>query len=76
MNIVGILNVTPDSYYDGGKWNAVDAAVQRAQEMLQEGADWIEIGGGSTGPRAKDVLLEEERQRTNPVISPIPKQIP
>lgn len=76
MNIVGILNVTPDSYYDGGKWNAVDAAVQRAQEMLQEGADWIEIGGESTGPRSKDVLLEEERKRTIPVITAIHKQFP
>ena len=74
--IVGILNVTPDSYYDGGKWNAVDAAVKRAGEMIAEGADWIEIGGESTGPKSKDVSLEEERLRVIPVIEAIRRAFP
>lgn len=69
--IVGILNVTPDSYYDGGRYNAVDAAVLRAGELLQEGADIIDIGGESTGPGSSDVELEEELSRTIPVIQAI-----
>ncbi|MCS7310387.1 MAG: dihydropteroate synthase, partial [Armatimonadetes bacterium] len=46
--IMGILNVTPDSFYDGGRYNQLDAAVQRALQMVEEGADIIDIGGEST----------------------------
>ncbi|TSC59553.1 MAG: dihydropteroate synthase [Candidatus Peregrinibacteria bacterium Greene0416_62] len=76
LQIVGILNVTPDSYYDGGMWNAVGAALKRAKEMLKEGADWIEIGGESTGPKSKDVSLEQELARVIPVIDAIHKKFP
>lgn len=69
--IVGILNTTPDSYVDGGHFVDIDAAILRAGQMLQEGADIVEIGGESTGPNSKDVSLEEERKRTIPFIEAI-----
>lgn len=71
VQIVGILNVTPDSYFDGGCFISIDAAVARAGEMLAKGADWIEIGGESTGPGSSDVTLEEELHRVTPVIEAI-----
>jgi dihydropteroate synthase len=76
VQIVGILNVTPDSYFDGGRYSSVDLAVKRAGELLQEGADIIEIGGESTGPTSPDVSLEEELRRTIPVIRAIHKEYP
>jgi dihydropteroate synthase/2-amino-4-hydroxy-6-hydroxymethyldihydropteridine diphosphokinase len=70
--IMGILNVTPDSFSDGGKWNAsIDMAVRRALEMEQEGAGIIDIGGESTRPGAKEISIEEQIQRTVPVIERI-----
>jgi dihydropteroate synthase len=74
VSIVGILNVTPDSYFDGGKWNSMDLALTRAEEMIAEGADWIEVGGESTGPNSKDISLEEEIDRTINVIKEIRKR--
>lgn len=70
---MGILNVTPDSFSDGGllyegdQMN-VDRAGERALQMVEEGADIIDIGGESTGPRSKDVSLEEELKRVIPVV--------
>ena len=70
--IMGILNVTPDSFSDGGKWNdSVDRAVKRAMEMESEGARIIDIGGESTRPGAKETPIEEQIQRTVPVIERI-----
>jgi dihydropteroate synthase len=66
--IMGILNVTPDSFSDGGRYNDVDNAVRRAFEMVEEGADIIDIGGESTRPGAEQVTLDEERKRVLPVI--------
>lgn len=66
--VMGILNVTPDSFSDGGKYNTLEAAVQRAHDMVAEGADWIDIGGESTRPGAAAVSLEEELERVIPVI--------
>jgi dihydropteroate synthase len=65
---MGILNVTPDSFSDGGRHDALEAAVKRAQAMLNEGADIIDIGGESTRPGAQTVPVEEELRRTVPVI--------
>ncbi|PIR53170.1 dihydropteroate synthase, partial [Candidatus Peregrinibacteria bacterium CG10_big_fil_rev_8_21_14_0_10_49_10] len=76
FKIVGILNTTPDSYFDGGQFNQVDTAVKRAGEMLAEGADIIEVGGESTGPGSRDVSLEEERERTMSIIQAILKAYP
>lgn len=66
--IMGILNVTPDSFSDGGKFVNEDAAVARALQIVDEGADIIDIGGESSGPGSKDVSLEEELKRVIPVV--------
>jgi dihydropteroate synthase len=68
MLVMGILNVTPDSFADGGKHNELDAAVSRGLEMITEGVDIIDIGGESTRPGADRVDEEEELRRTIPVI--------
>lgn len=65
---MGILNVTPDSFSDGGRYLDLDAAVERALEMVAEGADIIDIGGESTRPGAEPVPTEEELRRVIPVI--------
>jgi len=69
MLIMGILNVTPDSFADGGRHNDFDAAVARGLEMIAEGVDIIDIGGESTRPGADRVSEEEEISRTIPVIT-------
>lgn len=66
--VVGILNVTPDSFSDGGIHLSVEAAVTHARQMLEEGADIIDVGGESTRPGADPVALDEELRRTVPVI--------
>jgi dihydropteroate synthase len=68
MLVMGILNVTPDSFADGGRHNQLDAAVARGLEMIAEGVDIIDIGGESTRPGAERVDENEELQRTIPVI--------
>jgi dihydropteroate synthase len=68
MLVMGILNVTPDSFADGGKHNELDAAVSRGLEMIAEGVDVIDIGGESTRPGAERVSEQEELNRTIPVI--------
>jgi len=67
--IMGILNVTPDSFYDGGKYSSEDASFEQAQSMLEEGADIIDIGGMSSRPGAEIISVEEEIARVIPVIS-------
>ncbi|MBI3332250.1 dihydropteroate synthase [Candidatus Peregrinibacteria bacterium] len=76
FQIVGVLNITPDSYHDGGKYISVDRALARAEEMMKQGADIIEIGGESTGPHSKDVPEEEEADRVLPVLRAIRKAHP
>jgi dihydropteroate synthase len=66
--LMGILNVTPDSFSDGGHFHAMDQAVARALQMEADGADILDIGGESTRPGAEPVTLEEELRRTIPVI--------
>jgi dihydropteroate synthase len=66
--LMGILNVTPDSFSDGGRYASVEAAVARAETMIAEGADLIDVGGESTRPGADPVTAEEELRRTAPVI--------
>jgi len=66
--IVGILNVTPDSFSDGGKFFTVQNALDQARIMINEGADWIDIGGESSGPGSVDVSQKEELARILPVI--------
>lgn len=66
--VMGILNVTPDSFSDGGKYTALDEAIRHAQEMINAGAMLIDIGGESTRPGAVDVSVQEELDRVIPVI--------
>ncbi|MDN3681475.1 dihydropteroate synthase [Vibrio tapetis subsp. quintayensis] len=66
--VMGILNVTPDSFSDGGRFCAVEDAIKQAQAMIKAGATIIDIGGESTRPGAPDVQLEEELARVVPVI--------
>ncbi len=70
-HVMGILNVTPDSFSDGGKFNQLDAALAQAQHMLNHGVDIIDIGGQSTRPGAAEVALDTELQRVIPVICQI-----
>jgi dihydropteroate synthase len=73
--VMGILNVTPDSFADGGRYSAVDAAVQRAAIMQAEGADIIDVGGESTRPGAQAVSEQEELDRVIPVIERLMQNI-
>ena len=71
--IMGILNVTPDSFSDGGKWNSLDRALKKAEEMIKEGADLLDIGGESTRPGHEKIREAEEIERTAPVIEALKK---
>lgn len=66
--VVGILNVTPDSFYDGSRFQGIDAALARAEAMAAEGADAIDVGGESTRPGAAPVPVDDELRRVVPVI--------
>jgi dihydropteroate synthase len=66
--VVGILNCTPDSFFDGGRHLALDQQLSRARTMIAEGADWIDVGGESTRPGAAPVDADEECRRVLPVI--------
>lgn len=74
-HIMGILNVTTDSFSDGGKFNSVEAAIAHAQEMISEGADIIDVGGESSRPGAKAVGIGEELARVIPVIKKLAKRV-
>ncbi len=74
--VMGILNLTPDSFFDGGKYNEVDAAVKRAEQMLEEGADIIDFGAYSSRPGAEHISEEEELQRMIPALEEIVKRFP
>ncbi|WP_439148383.1 dihydropteroate synthase [Vibrio sp.] len=70
-HVMGILNVTPDSFSDGGRFNSLDNALLQAERMIQAGVSIIDIGGESTRPGAPDVSLEEELARVIPAIKAI-----
>jgi dihydropteroate synthase len=72
--VMGILNVTPDSFSDGGKFYDIDSALKHAEEMIKDGADIIDVGGESTRPYAESVSVEEELRRVVPVIEVIRKE--
>ncbi|MFH1361389.1 MAG: dihydropteroate synthase [bacterium] len=73
--IMGILNVTPDSFSDGGKFVDIEQAISRAKQMVDDGAEIIDIGGESTRPGAAAVSAREEKQRVLPVIERLVKEI-
>lgn len=74
--IMGILNVTPDSFSDGGRYTDSDSAVQQAIWMAEEGADIIDVGGESTRPGSKRISADEQKQRVIGVIQSIRKTVP
>src|SRR5947209_20535500 len=74
--VMGILNTTPDSFSDGGLWFSQEAAVAHALQMLDEGADLIDIGGESTRPGSPPTDLSEEQRRVLPVIRELLRQRP
>lgn len=69
--IMGILNVTPDSFSDGGKFNSIDKALKHTAEMIRDGAKIIDVGGESTRPGYTKISDEEEIERTVPIIEAI-----
>ncbi len=74
--VMGILNVTPDSFHDGGCFVDLDAAVRQASAMVLGGADWIDIGGESTRPGAPSVSIDDELARVVPVIQAVRRAHP
>lgn len=73
--VMGILNVNPDSFSDGGKYNEVDKAVERAIQMVEDGADIIDIGGESTRPGYTEISVEEELERVIPIIERLKMEV-
>ena len=73
--VMGILNVTPDSFSDGGRFTQLDAALRQAEQMLNDGASILDIGGESTRPDAKPVTLQQELDRVLPVVEAIAQRL-
>lgn len=74
--IMGVLNVTPDSFFDGGKNNSLENAVNQAEKMIVEGVEFIDVGGYSSRPGADEVTVEEEINRTVPIVKAIHEKFP
>jgi dihydropteroate synthase len=74
-HVMGVLNVTPDSFSDGGQFNRPDAALARARQMVSDGATFIDIGGESTRPGATPVSLQEELDRVCPVVEAAAREL-
>ena len=74
-HVMGILNVTPDSFSDGGRFAPLDAALRHAQAMVQAGATLIDVGGESTRPGARAVTAQEELERVAPVVELISREL-
>jgi dihydropteroate synthase len=73
--VMGILNVTPDSFYDGGKYTDVNKAVAYAKKMQENGADFIDVGGQSSRPGSEEISVEEELRRVIPVLKKLKDKI-
>ena len=74
--VLGILNVTPDSFYDGGNLKNEQAVIDKTKQMLTEGADFIDVGGYSSRPGAKDISVAEEVNRVVPIVKILKKEFP
>jgi dihydropteroate synthase len=74
-HVMGVLNVTPDSFFDGGRFNEIDSALERAREMVAHGAAFIDVGGESTRPGATPVSLQEELDRVCPIVEAIAREL-
>nr|WP_256484202.1 dihydropteroate synthase [Mucilaginibacter flavidus] len=73
---MGIINLTPDSFYAGSRKQGIDAALQQTEKMLDEGADFLDLGAYSSRPGADDISIEEETDRLLPVVEAIAKRFP
>ena len=74
--IMGILNITPDSFYDGGRYNSKGKIQRQIEKMIISGADIVDVGGYSSRPGAKHISIEDELDRVIPVIEIIKKKFP
>ena len=74
-HVMGVLNVTPDSFSDGGKFLKAEDAIAHGKKMETDGADFIDVGGASTRPGAEEVSIEEELKRVIPVITALAKEV-
>jgi len=74
--VMGILNITPDSFFEGSRQKNIDELLRNAEKMLSEGADILDVGGYSTRPGASEVSLQEELQRVIPAIEAIRSKFP
>ena len=72
--LMGVLNVTPDSFSDGGKFWSFDKALEHARKMISLGADWLDIGGESSGPGSREISLDEELSRVMPLIEALRRE--
>lgn len=72
--IMGVLNVTPDSFYDGGKYTTLETALMRAEKIIEQGADIIDVGGESTKPKSLGISEEDELKRVIPIVKEIKKR--
>ena len=75
-SIMGVLNITPDSFFEDSRTNDISETIKIAEKMIQNGADWLDIGGESTRPGANPVSEEEEISRVIPVVRELRKQFP
>lgn len=73
-HVMGILNVTPDSFSDGGRFNRLDVALERARQIVDEGAAFVDIGGESTRPGSAPVSVQEELDRVCPVVEAVARE--
>lgn len=74
--IMGILNLTPNSFYDGGQYNNIDAALKQTEKMISEGATFIDVGGASSKPGVEEISTDEELKRVLPVIKKMSQTFP
>ncbi len=74
--VMGVLNITPDSFSDGGLYFAAASAIRRGMELALQGADWIDVGGESTRPGSRGISEEEELRRVLPVVRALAKRLP
>jgi len=74
--VMGILNVTPDSFFDGGKYNSIEEALSQVKSMIDDGAQIIDIGGFSSRPSAKLISVDEELKRILPIVKEVTNQFP
>ncbi len=76
VRLMGVINVTPDSFSDGGEFLSHEAAIARAEEMVEEGADLIDVGGESTRPGAASVPVDKELRRVAPIVELLAQRLP